>query len=92
MEAVSEVRPVGTCLLVTVRSSCRCSCGTTRVGVSNPVSVEVVLDTVAPEVAVTSHGSGDVVDVSDGELAALLGTASDDGGPPCRRVGGGDDA
>lgn len=46
---------------------------------ANPVSDEVVLDTVAPTITIDTHTSGAHVDLTDGRLVPLGGEASDVG-------------
>jgi alpha-tubulin suppressor-like RCC1 family protein len=43
-----------------------------------PVSASIVLDTVAPEVAVDSHDDSDVIDLTDGRMVPLAGSSTDD--------------
>lgn len=48
-------------------------------GATALATASVVVDTTPPEVAVASHAPGETVDVSNGELVALAGTATDAG-------------
>ena len=82
-EPAGEWRAVGPAATVVLGSGdgVKVITATFRAGtiVSAPVTTSVVLDTVAPEIAVTSHHDGDTIDVSTGALAKIAGTSGDGG-------------